>query len=82
MGIRTERITGPAIAARLADHVGETVQLVTWQGLTYLGRLVAVEEEVAVMRDLNAYWYNRKRHTHRVSIGELRELVIDRTARY
>jgi hypothetical protein len=82
MGIRSERITGTAIGSRLSDLSGQTVQLITWQGLTYLGKLLAMEGEVVIIRDPNAYWYNRKRHTHRIPLADLREVLIDRPANW
>jgi hypothetical protein len=80
MGIRSKRITGLDLPQGLNAHLGQSVQVITWSGHTYLGRLISLEADHVVVRDFNAYWYNRKRHTHQIPLEQLREVVVDQPA--
>lgn len=77
MGIRSERITGKAIAEQAGQLIGQTLQVVTWTGLTYFGRVIRADAQTLDIRDPNAYWYNRKRHTHQIDLVDIREIVRD-----
>lgn len=80
MGTRIERITGLAIQQRLPELKGHKAQVVTWSGHTYFARVTAAEQETLTLVDLNAAWYNRRKHTHRVAVAEIREVVLDQPA--
>jgi hypothetical protein len=82
MGIRSKRITGLDLPAGLAAYQNRIVQVITWSGHTYLGRLKAVKADHLIVQDLNAYWYNRKWHTHAIALDEVREVVVDEQARW
>jgi len=78
MGTRIERATGPKLAEKAQAWKGEHVQVVTWEGKAYSGTLESVSSEVLSLVDPNAYWYNKKRHTHTLSIPLIRELILDK----
>ena len=80
MGTRIERTTGANIAAEAVKLADQKVQVVTWSGQTYMGRLRQADQEHLVLEDLNAFWYNRRRHTHKIPIQEVRELSWDKVA--
>lgn len=80
MGIRSKRITGLDLPESLSAYQGRIVQVITWTGHTYLGRLQSMADDHLVIQDLNAYWYNRKRHTHRIALDDIREVVVDEQA--
>jgi hypothetical protein len=78
MGTRSERIRGRDLPQQAERLLHQTVQLITWSGHSYLAKVVAVAPGHITLRDLNAYWYNRRKHTHHIPWEEVREVLIDR----
>jgi hypothetical protein len=77
MGKRFTRITAQTYADHQQALSGQQVQVVDWSGRTYHGRLKAAEADFIVLEDLNAAWYNRRKHTHRLMLEDIREIVLD-----
>ncbi|MDP5170399.1 MAG: hypothetical protein NWR72_09135 [Bacteroidia bacterium] len=80
MGTRTKRIQADRLQSELPAYVGKTVQVLTWAGATSAGTLLAVAEGQLELRDPGSVWYNRKKHTHRVLLEQVREVIVDEVA--
>ncbi len=77
MGTRVLRITGTQIPKKAESIRGQVIQLVTWSGKSYHARLNKVSENHLYLVDVNAFWYNRKKHTHVIPVEETREIIVD-----
>lgn len=80
MGTRIHRITGKDIRTSVARVLNQKVQVVTWEGITYTGILISSNDRELVVEDVNAAWYNRKKHTHKIPVEEIREVNYDKAS--
>jgi hypothetical protein len=80
MGKRFTRITRRNYEQYLDQLSGQQAQVVDWSGRTYHGRLLRADLEGVSLQDLNAAWYNRKQHTHRLALDDIREIILDQVA--
>ncbi|MEM6264046.1 MAG: hypothetical protein AAGI38_16145 [Bacteroidota bacterium] len=79
MGKRLERILSHELEEKLSEWQGKEVHAVTWEQGTYYGILKEVnqEEKELMVEDLNSKWYNRSRHRHTLTFGQIREIIAD-----
>lgn len=82
MGKRSNRIQGQELQTKLPEWVGKSVHLVTMDNRTWFGKLLATDGKGATLRDANAAWYNRRRHTHLLPWAQIREAITDFVAEY
>lgn len=76
MGKRQTRLYGETLsAACLSPLLNEVVEVVLRNGRTFTGQLTAAESAYLTLRGINAKWYNRKRHTHRLFYINIEEVV-------
>lgn len=76
MGTRTRRIPAHQLKESLQSLSGKYAQIILWTGETRAGS-VTIQDEFIILTDLNARWYNRKRHVHHLSVSEIREVLLD-----
>lgn len=76
MGTRTRRIPAHKLPEQLPSLEGKHVQVVLRTGQTRMGS-VTIQEDVIILTDLNARWYNRKRHLHHLQLDTIREVLLD-----
>lgn len=77
MGTRTSRIPSNHLQEQKASLLGKTIQIVFWAGSTKTGRVESVDDSFLTLIDGNTIWYNRKRHTHQISLEAIREILVD-----
>lgn len=82
MGKRTIRIQQHELRNQLPAWQGKEIHLVTADQRTWFGKLIRVDAEGAVIQDVNAAWYNRKRHSHQFPWDSLREAIADQVSDY
>jgi hypothetical protein len=58
------------------------VEVLLHNGRTRSGRLVAVSEKGLSIRDLNARWYNLRKHTHTHTWAEVEEVTATTAANW
>lgn len=77
MGIRTHRIGKHELPPQTNDLPGKKVHVTLLSGETRFGQVQAQSAEGLTLVDVNAAWYNRKRHTHLLRYDEIREILWD-----
>ena len=82
MGKRTHRLSANKIPDAATLLVGNEAHIVLWDGKTRFGTILDVNSNGLTLRDKNALWYNRKKHTHFVAISEIRELIYDEVSQW
>ena len=82
MGKRTHRLQAGKIPEASNLLVGKEAHIVLWDGKTRFGTILEVTSDRLKLRDKNALWYNQKKHTHTVSVSEIRELIYDEVSRW
>ncbi|HHG85000.1 MAG TPA: hypothetical protein ENJ82_09675 [Bacteroidetes bacterium] len=78
MGTRNIRIRRSQVAARLPELSGKTVHIILQNGRTYSGEVISATVEGGLsIRDHNAPWTSRKRHTHKIDLDQVIEVILD-----
>ncbi|MEL6255576.1 MAG: hypothetical protein AAFR87_26465 [Bacteroidota bacterium] len=80
MGTRSERFSGKRLHSEAKSLLGKEAHVILWEGSTYFGDLIDVEEGRIKLRDKNARWYNLNNHTHDFDIEKIREVIVDRNS--
>lgn len=83
MGNRPQRIFAEQLSREaILSLQGRLVEVVLQTGVTFTGWLQEVRPDGLVLQDLNARWYNRGNHLHRLAFSEVQELVVLQTTGY
>ncbi|MEM0998365.1 MAG: hypothetical protein AAGN35_14995 [Bacteroidota bacterium] len=82
MGTRNIRIMRSQIAERRDEITGQIAHVVLRNGKTHSGVVIEADAESLTVRDTNARWTSRKRHTHRVPLVEIMEVILDTVTKY
>lgn len=67
---------------RLAELPGKEVHVVMRDGSTHFGTVLSGTSSDLSVRDANAAWTSRKRHTHRLPLAEVMEVIFDIVTAY
>ncbi len=77
MGKRTIRYQPQELSERLPKWKGVTLHVITWEDLTYTGKLIDFDTEALIIQDPNSVWYNRRKHQHRILLEDIKEVICD-----
>lgn len=64
----------------LQPYLGRHLDVVMRTGVTFSGILTDTTSDALVLTDLNAWWYNRRQHTHRIKLLEIQEVALTEQA--
>jgi hypothetical protein len=77
MGQRQLRLRAQEInAEQLQSYLGREVDVYLSTGSSHHGILRQCNAEALLLEDLNAMWYNRRKHQHWYPLAEVTELVL------
>lgn len=82
MGKRNIRILRHQLLDRLAELPGKEAHVVMRDGNTHFGTVLSATAADITVRDANAAWTSRKRHTHRLPLAEVMEVIFDIVTAY
>lgn len=82
MGRRNVRIDGTNLTARVDEVYGKQVHVVLLDGTTYSGLALDCGGSFIQIQDANASWTNVKRHTHKIALKDILEVIIDQVTAY
>lgn len=82
MGKRNIRILRHQLLDRLAELPGKEAHVVMRDGSTHFGTVIQASAIRLEVRDANAAWTSRKRHTHLLSTTEVMEVIFDIVTAY
>ncbi|MEL6132817.1 MAG: hypothetical protein AAFR59_05575 [Bacteroidota bacterium] len=77
MGKRTERYQPQGLSARLPKWKGEMLHVITWEDITFTGKLIDFDADTLVIQDANSVWYNRRKHRHHIALQSVKEVIRD-----
>jgi len=78
MGKRTLRYLHHEVPHKREFLLQKDIHCVTWEGITYYGSCIGMDERILTLEDKNAHWYNRKKHQHQILLSDIREIIFDR----
>lgn len=82
MGKRNVRIPRQELASRLHEIADLEVHVILTDGTTHFGRIVETHPTEIILRDVNARWTSIRRHTHKIPLTNITEVILDIVAEY
>ncbi len=82
MGKRNTRIFHHQLPSRIHELAGIEVHVILRDGTTYFGKVIDTNAEIIKIQDINARWTNIKKHTHKIHLNDVREVIFDIEAEY
>lgn len=77
MGTRNIRILRSQVPGRLDELIGKHAHIVLFDGRTHSGKVLVASTEGVQVQDTNARWTNLRRHTHRIPLDQIMEVILD-----
>ena len=82
MGTRNLRLRPQDFGVHWESFTGKHLHVVTQAGTTLSGKVVALSPTQLTLRDSNAAWHNRKKHTHILHRDTILEIILDVVSPY
>jgi len=82
MGKRNVRIPRQELASRLHEIADLEVHVILTDGTTRFGHIIKTQASEITLRDINARWTSIKKHTHKIPLNTVVEVIFDIVAEY
>ena len=82
MGKRNVRILHHQLRDRLEETRDQEVHVILRDGTTFFGRVTNIFADAIEVQDINARWTSKKRHTHKLPLTYIMEVIFDIVAGY
>jgi hypothetical protein len=77
VGKRNIRVLRHQLSDRLSELPGKEAHVVMRDGSTHFGLVISASATQIEVRDANAAWTQRKRHTHILPMTDVMEVIFD-----
>ncbi len=82
MGKRNIRIFRHQLPERLHELENLEVHVILRNGTTFFGRVKDANPDFIQIQDINARWTSIKKHTHKIPLDDVLEVIFDVVAEY
>lgn len=82
MGKRNVRILRHQLSDRREELLDREVHIILLNSTTFFGKVLSTDSTSIEVQDINARWTNKKKHTHKISMIDIMEVIFDVVAEY